>query len=141
MKTAAIWFVLATCTPVSAQWINHPTPGVPKGKDGKPNLAAPAPRAADGKPDLSGLWRTRTIEIPGVEPLVEPVAGSLNFPPEFGNLGIGLKGGLPLDSPAGKCQPVGILQRHTNPLPKKFIQAPGLLAILFEEDNEFRQIF
>jgi hypothetical protein len=48
---------------------------------------------------------------------------------------------LRLDSPAGKCQPVGILQRHTNPLPKKFIQTPGLLAILYEEDNEFRQIF
>jgi hypothetical protein len=158
MRTAAVWIVLATCTPAAAQWINHPTPGVPKGKDGKPNLMAPAPRTADGKPDLSGLWQTRTIEIPGVEPLTEPVAGSLNFPPEFGNIGAGLKGGLPyqpwaralwesrqanlrLDSPAGKCQPVGILQRHTNPLPKKFIQTPGLLAILYEEDNEFRQIF
>jgi len=39
-----------------AQWLNHPTPGTPRTKDGKPNLKAPAPRTADGKPDLSGVW-------------------------------------------------------------------------------------
>ena len=41
---------------VEAQWINHPTPGIPRTADGKPDLAAPVPRAADGKPDLSGVW-------------------------------------------------------------------------------------
>jgi len=40
-----------------AQWLNFPTPGTPRTRDGKPNLAAPAPRGLDGKPDLSGLWR------------------------------------------------------------------------------------
>src|SRR5438105_13461376 len=40
-----------------AQWLNFPTPGTPRTRDGKPNLAAPAPRALDGKPDLSGVWR------------------------------------------------------------------------------------
>ena len=30
----------------SAQWLTHPTPGIPRTKDGKPNLTAPAPRAA-----------------------------------------------------------------------------------------------
>jgi hypothetical protein len=43
--------VLATTA--SAQWLNYPTPGTPRLPDGKPNLAAPAPKA-DGKPDLSG---------------------------------------------------------------------------------------
>ena len=38
------------------QWIQYPTQGVPKGKDGKPNLSASTPRAADGKPDFSGMW-------------------------------------------------------------------------------------
>ena len=158
MRTVVMCAVLAMCTPAAAQWLNHPTSGVPKGRDGRPNLTAPAPRTAEATPDLSGLWRTRTIEVPGLEPLTEPVAGSYVFPPEFGNIAARLKGGLPyrpwalelwqsrqanlrLDSPAGKCQPVGILQRQTNPLPKKFIQVPGLLVILHEEDNEFRQIF
>ena len=39
-----------------AQWVNHPTPGIPRLPDGKPNLSAPAPRLADGHPDLSGIW-------------------------------------------------------------------------------------
>jgi hypothetical protein len=39
-----------------SQWLNFPTPGVPRARDGKPNLSAPAPRTADGKPDLSGVW-------------------------------------------------------------------------------------
>src|SRR5262245_3241846 len=49
--------VLAACAaPAAAQWVNHPTPGIPRTKDGKPNLTAPAPRTHDRKPDLSGMW-------------------------------------------------------------------------------------
>jgi hypothetical protein len=47
---------LAMSASLAAQWLNHPTPGIPRTADGKPNLAAPAPRTSDGKPDLSGLW-------------------------------------------------------------------------------------
>ena len=39
-----------------AQWLTHPTPGIPRTKDGKPNLSAPAPRTSEGKPDFSGVW-------------------------------------------------------------------------------------
>src|ERR1041385_7030447 len=41
---------------VWAQWLSYPTPGIPRTKDGKPNLTARAPRGPDGKPDLTGLW-------------------------------------------------------------------------------------
>jgi hypothetical protein len=51
--------VAVSLLPVSlcAQWLDVPTPGIPRTPDGKPNLSAPAPRMADGKPDLSGLWQ------------------------------------------------------------------------------------
>jgi hypothetical protein len=44
-----------------AQWLNFPTPGTPRTRDGNPNLAAPAPRALDGKPDLSGCGGMRSL--------------------------------------------------------------------------------
>src|SRR5438876_3763254 len=40
------------------QWLNYPTPGTPRTRDGKPDVSAKAPRAPGGKPDLSGVWRT-----------------------------------------------------------------------------------
>jgi hypothetical protein len=50
-------FVLCVAgVPAAAQWLNHPTPGIPRTADGKPNLSAAAPRTADGKPDFTGLW-------------------------------------------------------------------------------------
>ncbi|HEY7337081.1 MAG TPA: hypothetical protein VH639_19465 [Bryobacteraceae bacterium] len=42
---------------VHGQWLNYPTPGTPRTRDGKPNLTAPVPRL-NGKPDLSGVWQT-----------------------------------------------------------------------------------
>jgi hypothetical protein len=41
--------------PTAAQWLDDPTPGIPRLPDGKPNLSAPAPRK-DGRPSLSGVW-------------------------------------------------------------------------------------
>jgi hypothetical protein len=54
--------------PAAAQWINHPTPGIPRTKDGKPNLNAPAPRTADRKPDLSGMWNVDGLGVMGQRP-------------------------------------------------------------------------
>jgi len=51
---------VAIAAPSHAQWLNHPTPGTPRTRDGKANLAAKAPRDRDGKPDLSGVWHVET---------------------------------------------------------------------------------
>ena len=48
--------LLAVTPDLGAQWLKYPTDGVPRTRDGKPNLTAPTPRTRDGKPDLSGLW-------------------------------------------------------------------------------------
>jgi hypothetical protein len=153
MRAAVSCIVLVLCTPLVAQWLNYPTPGVPRTKDGKPNLSAPAPRTADGKPDLSGLWETETAGGTSA-----PVAGAASLPPEFINIAAKLKGGLPYqkwardlkdarlanegkDNPDGHCQPLSILHLHTHPFPRKILQVPGLIAILYEKNVDYRQIF
>ena len=82
---------LLTAAPVGAQWLNYPTPDLPRTADGKPNLAAAAPRMADGKPDLSGLWRMdglgHVFNILGNQSIGAEVAevalGELGGPPEI----------------------------------------------------------
>ena len=58
MRNIVMAFALAA-TPLTAQWINHPTPGIPRTEDGKANLSAPAPRTRDGKPDSGHMVGSR----------------------------------------------------------------------------------
>ena len=48
----------ALAAPVAGQWVNHPTKGLPRTGDGKPDLSAPAPRTREGRVDLSGIWQS-----------------------------------------------------------------------------------
>ena len=147
----AVAVVVAAGT-ASAQWINHPTPGVPRLPDGKPNLEAPAPRAADGKPDLSGIWY---LHFDKCGPF-----GCADYQPgpEFLDFGADLPGGLPYlpwaaalvkerqagfakDDPIGLCRPGGFFRFHTYPPPRKVLQLPNLVLILSERDVTYRQIF
>jgi len=59
LAQAAAWTaaILLTSAPLAAQWKNLPMDGVPM-RDGKPDMAAPAPRTADGRVDLSGIYQT-----------------------------------------------------------------------------------
>ena len=59
LRTSALLLLAAACA--SGQ-LTYPDSRIPRTKDGKPNLTAPAPRL-HGKPDLSGLWQAeRTPE-------------------------------------------------------------------------------
>ena len=63
-----------------AQWLNFPTPGIPRTGDGKPNLTAPAPRALDGKPDLSGVWRHEITPLAELRKLFGAVINGASEP-------------------------------------------------------------
>ena len=150
----AVAFVLCSCV-AAAQWLNYPTPGVPRTADGKPNLLAPAPRL-DGHRDLSGVWK---LEPAPCDPAsINQCGGDYTGGPEFGNLGARLPGGLPYqawaaemvrlrapdlgrDDPVAACKPAGALRLLTYPPYRKFLQMPGLFVILSERDVTYRQVF
>jgi len=154
MRNAAILvFSVLTVMPAGAQWLGHPTAGVPKLANGKPNLSAPAPRATDGKPDLSGIWVDEENR-----PCPPFNCDDMLTPQEFWDIGWGLKGGVPYqpwaaelikqrgerrgqDDPTAHCLPGGILKLHTDPLYRKIVQTPGLVLILNERNAMYRQIF
>src|SRR5580765_5517601 len=67
----------------SAQWLNYPTPRVPRMADGKPDLKAPAPKLPDGTPDFSGIWAApngkylENLGADGIEIPMQPWAEDL----------------------------------------------------------------
>jgi hypothetical protein len=144
---------------VAGQWITHPTPDLPRKADGSPDLAAPAPRMANGKPDFSGLWRPfnpRTCTIGGGE-FVE-CGLELGGSPAARNLGVLLPGGLPYqpwaaalvkardadhsrDDPHVRCLPDNPPRTWTLPHLTKAIHTPRLLALLYEVNAMYRQVF
>jgi hypothetical protein len=145
-------FVTTTLsTPAAAQWLNYPTPGVPKTADGLANLKAPTPRTPDGKPDLSGLWMPQNT-------LVGSADGIKLFTGQYADVGTGMKGGVPYqpwaaelirkhmednhkDQPDGKCLPLSPVQMHTHTSAKRLVQTAGMLIILDERWTNFRVIY
>ena len=123
--------------PVSAQWLNYPTPGIPRTKDGKPNLSAPAPRTADGKPDFSGMWGA-----PNDKYLVNLGADGIEIPmlPWAAEVYKQRQENFGKDSPSGRCLPHSVTDFDAHFTPRKIFQTPGYLAMLFEAYHSYRQI-
>ena len=152
--------VLTQGSPLSAQWPRYQVPGVPRTADGKPNLEAPAPRTPDGKPDLSGIWENfrkpeQKVQSVNAAFFNEPVPTLIN---EFRDIGASMKDGLPLqpwaaalkkermasnsmDNPDAHCLPLGNIQLHTHVDPRRILQTPSLIAIIYEANYGLRQIY
>ena len=127
--------------PLTAQWLNHRTPGIPRTPDGKPNLGAPAPRAPDGKTDLSGLWNKVSPKYS------RNIAADLK-PEDIQSWAKALveqrKEDLGRDYMNVHCVPLGPVYAtsadSTGAEMMKIVQTPGLIIIL-NPDLTYRQIF
>jgi hypothetical protein len=163
--------VAALSVSVSAQWPRRPQAGVPRTADGKINLTAPAPKAPDGRPDLSGVWENPGWRegaaaggsVSGTGGAPGSRSADSRRPPVpsiamFFDIGTGVPGGLPFqpwardlknkrtaenakDNPDAHCLPLGNMQLHLHPEPRKIIQAPRQIVILYEGNGGVRQIF
>jgi hypothetical protein len=153
LHSAAAGIIFAALQPaLFAQWPDIPTPGVPRTPDGKPNLAAPAPRAADGKPDFSGMWgwETRTpcgSHCTDASPswafmdLETRVKGGIQYQPWADELVKKRKVDQAKDDPNVRCMPRGAPRIWTDDYYSRVIQVPGRLIVLTERNMQYRQIF
>ena len=153
-----------------AQWPDYPTPGPrtkdgkidfaappPRTADGKPDFSGlwePA-RGASGRGGRGGGQ-----SMNGTLPLPFAIPTSPDDPPvaQFFNIGAGFKDGLlPFtpwaaqvraerkgnnnkDNPDALCEPLGLTQLHMHPQPRKIVQTPREIVVLYEANGNTRQI-
>ena len=125
---------------IDAQWIKHPTPGIPRLANGKPDLSAPSPRS-DGHPDLSGFWGTATGGYFS-DPAMGLKPGEVQLTPWAAAIRKIRMDRNHVDDPYGYCLPLGV-PRINFRSPFKIVQTPQLTVFLHEtySGNTFRQIF
>jgi hypothetical protein len=134
-----------TGAPLTAQWLNYRSPGVPRTADGKVNLSAPVSKTPDGKPDLSGVWESSPQyfndlgrDLPPGELVMLPWAKSLQADREKRDH---------RDDPLNECMPPGVprinMTTANGPHPLKIVQTPTLIVLLYETsvNSTFRQVF
>jgi hypothetical protein len=135
----------------AAQWLDYPTPGVPRTADGQADMSAPTPRTADGKPDLSGMWGWENRFNCGAR------CTDSQLSREFMNIAASLKTPLPYQpgvaelvkfrtsaqdlDPNARCMPRGAPRIWTDDYYKRIFHAPDRVIILTERNMQYRQIF
>ncbi len=157
-------FAAAVSALVHAQWLNYPTPGIPRTKDGKVDLAAKPPRSADGHPSLSGVWHVFSepleekarlfgvdvdgFSVPGdqvadiskyaVNLLLDLPKGEVALTPE----GQAARNRLrQAGYPTARCLPGSVPLATLMTQVHKIVQTPGLILVMHEMDNMTRQIY
>lgn len=130
------------------QWVGYKVSGVPRTKDGKPNLAAPAPRL-NGKPDLSGIWIAQPAVygeaesvIPGIGILAVPGDDPAGMSKYFFNVLSDYKEDemlLPAarqasrpPGPPSLCMPPSPPMSEVLAVPRRLIQTPKLIVMIYE---------
>ena len=162
--------VLAAGT-ASAQWPRVPPDGpkaadgkldltgpAPRTADGKPDFSGVwdlAPGPGRGRGGGGGQGNQANTPPPPPPPPADP-----NSPPlaTFFNIGANIKDGLPLqawaaevlakrkgdnskDNPDAHCLPMGLMQFHMHPQPRKIVQTPKEMIIMYEANYGLRQIY
>lgn len=169
MRMRTLMLVVGAMLPLSAQWTQVTTKRVPLGKNGKPNLTAPAPKMADGKtPDFSGLWNSIKIpcegspagavfgcsDVPFGVPIglfdvtatgSEPGQGGVNQPLPY-QPGVEASVRLHLaenrkDDPTTRCLPISPVRQWADFFPQKIAQTADAVIVLSEYMAQYRQIF
>src|SRR5215471_3292164 len=159
-KLAIAVLVFSASTTLMAQWPKYVPAGVPTGADGKIDVNAPTPRAADGHPDLSGVWEISR------DPNAPPPAqgrgrgrGQGGGSP-FGNIGNNMPGQKApyqpwaeelvkrrmadnsKDNPDAHCLPMGIAQLNAHLYPRKILQTPKEVLLIYEASGTtVREVF
>ena len=147
LVAAAVLCASLASLPAAAQWIGHPTAGVPRKADGSVDMTAPAPRLPNGKPDFSGIWISENTP----EGEETPTDGfTLPSGRQMANMGAALPGGklpyqpwqlpivaertanLAIDDPHIRCLPDFFLRAYGLPHMLKFVHTPDLLVTLNE---------
>ena len=147
--------LLAMAMTAQAQWVKQPAPGVPRTRDGKPNLSAPAPKL-NGKPDLTGIWQPDEAK-PGELDKVAPDAGKNGVDGDnpgtfmkywFNVLADYAPGEVELTAEGARaqkrlsevtalqnlCLPAGPPLNDLFPFPKRLVQTASMLLIVYEGD-------
>jgi hypothetical protein len=146
------------------------TAPAPRTADGKPDLSglweiylssiAPPPAPGQASPsrslqDAAENDGDNQLGLAATRPPPDP-----NAPPRatFFDIGANIEGGLPFqpwardlraqrmadnqkDNPDANCLPMGFMQLHGHPQPRKIVQTPELIVIMYEGNQGLRQIF
>jgi len=141
------------------------TAPTPRTADGKPDLtglweAARGPGGGGQRgaaANAANAGAPSNAPLPPVQPPAPPSDGS---PPlaTFFEIGANIQGGPPYtpwaadikkkraadngkDNPDAHCLPIGLMQLHLHPQPRKIIQTQDVIIIMYEAQGEVRQIF